>query len=103
MVEVASRDFMDNLVSILKMPVLNLDVKNRILKLVQIWAKAFEGKPNLYYVGQVYKTMKTEGSLWNILTRFVSPDSLCQDSASHHWTTQLRAPQWSIRRLRLSG
>lgn len=52
---------MDNLVSILKIPVLNLDVKNKILRLVQNWAIAFEGKPSLSYVGQVYKTLKIEG------------------------------------------
>ena len=61
MVEVTSREFMDNLVSILKIPVLNLDVKNKILRLVQNWAVSFEGKPTLSYVGQVYKTLKAEG------------------------------------------
>ncbi|KDQ53025.1 hypothetical protein JAAARDRAFT_137843 [Jaapia argillacea MUCL 33604] len=61
LVEVASREFMDNLVSILKMPALNLEVKNKILKLVQNWALAFEGKPMLRYVGEAYKTLQTEG------------------------------------------
>ncbi|KAJ7724993.1 vacuolar sorting-associated protein Vps27 [Mycena maculata] len=59
--EVASREFMDNLVSILKIPVLNIDVKNNILRLVQNWSIAFEGKPALSYVGQVYKTLTSEG------------------------------------------
>ncbi|KAJ7139406.1 hypothetical protein C8R44DRAFT_764392 [Mycena epipterygia] len=61
LVEVASREFMDNLVSILKIPVLNIDVKNNILRLVQNWSIAFEGKPTLSYVGQVYKTLTNEG------------------------------------------
>lgn len=61
MVEVASREFIDNLVSILKVPTLNLDVKTKILRLVQNWAVAFEGKATLSYVGQVYKTLKSEG------------------------------------------
>ena len=61
LVEIASREFMDNLVSILKIPVLNLDVKNKILRLVQNWAIAFEGKPPLSYAGQVYRTLKSEG------------------------------------------
>ena len=61
LVEIASREFMDNLVSILKIPVLNLDVKNKILRLVQNWAIAFEGKPLLSYAGQVYRTLKSEG------------------------------------------
>lgn len=61
MTEIASREFMDNLVSILKMPGLNVDVKSKILRLLQNWALAFEGKPNLGYVGEVYKTLQHEG------------------------------------------
>lgn len=52
---------MDNLVSILKIPTLNIDVKNKILRLIQNWGIAFEGKTSLSYVGQVYKNLKTEG------------------------------------------
>ncbi|KAG6333176.1 hypothetical protein ID866_5913 [Astraeus odoratus] len=59
--EIASREFMDNLVSILKIPGLNHVVKADILKYIQNWALAFEGKPSLSYVGQVYKTLKSEG------------------------------------------
>ncbi|GBE78601.1 Vacuolar protein sorting-associated protein [Sparassis crispa] len=59
--EIASREFMDNLVSILKIPALNMDVKNKILRLIQNWAVAFEGKPSLSYVGEVYKTLQHEG------------------------------------------
>lgn len=63
LVEIASRDFMDNLVSILKIPALNLDVKNMILRLVQNWALAFDGRPGLSYVGEVYRTLQREGML----------------------------------------
>jgi growth factor-regulated tyrosine kinase substrate len=59
--EVASREFMDNLVSILKMPTLNIDVKNKILRLIQNWSIAFEAKASLNYVGQVYKTLNQDG------------------------------------------
>ncbi|KAG6816423.1 hypothetical protein H0H87_006160 [Tephrocybe sp. NHM501043] len=59
--EVASREFMDNLVSILKIPGLNQEVKQNILRLIQNWSIAFEGKHNLSYVGQVYKNLGTEG------------------------------------------
>ncbi|KAK7468335.1 Vacuolar protein-sorting-associated protein 27 [Stygiomarasmius scandens] len=61
LVEIASREFMDNLVSILKMPMLNHEVKNTILRLIQNWSVAFEGKHTLSYVGQVYKTLQSEG------------------------------------------
>ena len=57
LVEMASREFMDNLVSILKSPVLNIDVKNKIFRLVHNWTIAFEGKPSLSYAGQVYRTI----------------------------------------------
>lgn len=53
---------MDNLVSILKIPVLNQDVKNNILRLIQNWSVAFEGKPSLSYVSQVYRTLNNEGA-----------------------------------------
>jgi hepatocyte growth factor-regulated tyrosine kinase substrate len=59
--EIASREFMDNLVSILKIPALNLEVKNNILRLVQNWSVAFEGKPTLTYMGTVYKALTNEG------------------------------------------
>ncbi|KAF7319742.1 Vacuolar protein sorting-associated protein 27 [Mycena kentingensis (nom. inval.)] len=61
LVEVASREFIDNLVSILKIPGLNIDVKNNILRHIQNWSIAFEGKPTLSYVGTVYKTLTSEG------------------------------------------
>ena len=61
LVEIASREFMDNLVSILKMPALNQDVKNTILRVIQNWSVAFEGKQNLSYAGQVYETLKKDG------------------------------------------
>ena len=53
LVEIASREFMDNLVSILKSFVLNRDVKNKIPRLVQSWAIAFEEKPSLSHAGEV--------------------------------------------------
>ena len=66
--EVASREFTDNLVSILKMPGLNHDVKNRILRYIQNWSIAFEGKYTLGYVAQVYKDLKSEGTSSRMLT-----------------------------------
>ena len=59
---------MDNLVSILKISALNQDVKNMILRLVQNWSVAFEGKSNLSYVAQVYENMKKEGTSSLLLT-----------------------------------
>ena len=53
LVEIASQEFMDNLVSIPKSFVLNRDVKNKIPRLVQSWAIAFEEKPSLSHAGEV--------------------------------------------------
>jgi hepatocyte growth factor-regulated tyrosine kinase substrate len=79
LVEVASREFMDNLVSILKIPVrfppqcsvsptncnleqgVNSDVKQKTLRLIQNWALAFESKTGLGYATEVYKALQKDG------------------------------------------
>ncbi|KAF8584959.1 ubiquitin binding protein [Ramaria rubella] len=83
--EVASKEFMDNLVSILKIPALNIDVKNKILRLVQNWSVSFEGKYTLGYVGQVYKELNSEGF------RFPPKDPALANSAMVDTST---APDW---------
>ncbi|OJA13465.1 hypothetical protein AZE42_04415 [Rhizopogon vesiculosus] len=83
--ELASREFMDNLVSILKIPALNQSVKNDILKYIQNWSLAFEGKPSLNYVGQVYKTLNSEGY------HFPPKDFALANSAMVDTST---APEW---------
>ncbi|KAF5361636.1 hypothetical protein D9758_007276 [Tetrapyrgos nigripes] len=85
LVEIASREFMDNLVSILKMPVLNHEVKNTMLRLIQNWSIAFEGKHTLNYVGQVYKTLQSEGF------KFPPKDLTATSSAMVDTQT---APEW---------
>lgn len=62
--EIGSREFVDNLVSILRMDSLNLQVKTNILRLLQNWSVSFEGKPSLGYVGQTCKTLQNEGNLF---------------------------------------
>ena len=62
--EIASREFMDNLVSLLQAigPVaVNAEVKSKILELIQLWAEATEGRYDLSYIGEVYKTLRREG------------------------------------------
>lgn len=85
LIEIASREFMDNLVSIVKIPGLNHEVKNNILRLIQNWSISFEGKYSLSYVGQVYKTLQGEGYKF-------PPKDLA--SASSAMVDTQTAPEW---------
>lgn len=64
LVEVASREFMDTVVLLIK-PVgsaeRNADVEKLVLECIQNWATAFEGQLQLSYVNTVYTQLKNEG------------------------------------------
>ncbi len=62
--EIASREFLDNLTSLLKAvgpAAVNQEVRTKILELIQSWATAAEGRYELAYIGDVYKTLQREG------------------------------------------
>jgi growth factor-regulated tyrosine kinase substrate len=55
---------MESVVSLLKAvgpAAVNAEVRSKILELVQSWATATEGRYELAYIGEVYRTLQREG------------------------------------------
>ncbi|EMR08236.1 hypothetical protein PNEG_03404 [Pneumocystis murina B123] len=68
LLEISSREFMDNLVSLLKTNkttehdvTAKADVRKKILELIQVWAVLFEKKKHLGYVCTVYEDLQSQG------------------------------------------
>ncbi|KAK7736516.1 Vacuolar protein-sorting-associated protein 27 [Cytospora paraplurivora] len=89
--EIASREFMDNLVSLLKAvgpASVNQAVRAKILEYIQSWAAATEGRYELNYIGEVYKTLEREGFQFPPKTAVSS--SMIDSSARHSSSMQPR-------------
>lgn len=87
LVEIASREFIDNLVSLLKATgpaAVNADVRAKILELIQSWAAVTEGRYELAYIGEVYKTLQREGFQFPPSVAVAS--SMIDSSAPPEWT-----------------
>ncbi|KAI8278312.1 Vacuolar protein sorting-associated protein 27 [Colletotrichum sp. SAR11_57] len=84
--EIASREFMDNLTSLLQAvgpAAVNHEVKQKILELIQSWAAATEGRHELGYIGEVYKTLQREGH--HFPPRVTVSSSMIDSSAPPEW------------------
>ncbi|CAO1633233.1 unnamed protein product [Jaminaea pallidilutea] len=84
--QVASREFMDNLVSVLKKPsIVNYDVRTKSLRLIQNWAQISEAKPQMNYINEIYRELKSDGF------DFPARDAAASSSA---FVETLTAPEW---------
>ncbi|CDH52349.1 vacuolar protein sorting-associated protein 27 [Lichtheimia corymbifera JMRC:FSU:9682] len=83
--EIASREFMETLTMILHSPDCNLDVKNKILAVIQTWAIAAKNNPSLNYLTDTYHLLQHERFQFPPLNEHVNA-LLLETAAPPEWT-----------------
>ncbi|KAI9309404.1 hypothetical protein BJ944DRAFT_258603 [Cunninghamella echinulata] len=83
--EIASREFLDDLVLLMKQPVTNIDVKNKILETIQTWGIAAKGNPSIAYMTGTYSLLRSEGYMFPTVQQKIDP-ILFETSSAPEWT-----------------
>jgi growth factor-regulated tyrosine kinase substrate len=104
LVEIASREFMDNLVSLLKAyggAAVNEEVKAKILELIQTWATASEGRYELSYIGETYKSLQRDGFHFppkvDVAKSMLDSSAVCigEKNVEPQLADNLQPPEWT--------
>ncbi|KAI1263219.1 ubiquitin binding protein [Xylariaceae sp. FL1019] len=87
--QIASREFMDNLVSLLHAvgpAAVNAEVRAKILELIQSWSAAIQGGYEIKYkyIDETYQTLQREG--YQFPPRVTVASSMLDSSAPPEWT-----------------
>ncbi|RMZ87044.1 hypothetical protein DV736_g5730, partial [Chaetothyriales sp. CBS 134916] len=85
--EIASREFMDNLVSLVHAAgpsAVNDNVRQKLLELIQSWAIATQGRPELSYISTVYDRLQRDGLAFP--PKVAIATSMVDSSAPPEWT-----------------
>lgn len=96
---------MDNLVSLLKAvgpAAVNHEVRSKILEYIQSWAAATEGRYELSYIGEVYKTLQREGFQFppkvTVSSSMIDSSAVCQvlpfEPRPKKLTCCMQPPEW---------
>ncbi|KAI8344290.1 hypothetical protein BC941DRAFT_408256 [Chlamydoabsidia padenii] len=82
--EIGSREFMDELATMVRRPTLNVDVKTKVLDSVQTWGIAAKGNPALGYMTDTYSLLRAEGHVFPSVKQNID-SILLEASAAPEW------------------